>query len=199
MGNLLLTTSLVLDAAPDGMLMVAADGTIRFANWIAMASFGYTRDELSSMNVDALVPESVRDRHLCLREAYMKDPKERAVANNSRLNAIRKGGVEFPIEISWCPFVLSGESLVIASIKDISERKKIEDQLKASHDLLYELSDQVTGILYQFKLSVNGVFSVPFASRGLIGMRHRHDGECICRRPRKIPACRYERRGDQAH
>ena len=160
----------VLDAAPDGMLMVAADGTIRFANRIAMASLGYTLDELSIMNVDALVPKSVRDRYRCHREAYMKYPKGRAVVNNSRLNAIRKGGVEFPVEISLCQFVLSGESLVIASIKDISERKKIEDQLKASHDLLHELSEQVPGVLYQFKLSVNGIFSVPFASRGLIEM-----------------------------
>jgi PAS domain S-box-containing protein len=160
----------VLEAAPDGMLMVASDGTIRFANWIAMASFGYTLDELSTMNVDSLVPESVRNRHRCHREAYLKNPTARATTNNSGLNAIKKDGVEFPVEISWHQFVLNGESLVIASIKDISERKKIEEQLKASHDLLYELSEQVPGVFYQFKLSTNGIFSVPFASRGLIDM-----------------------------
>ena len=161
---------LVLDATPDGMLMVATDGTIRFANWIAMASFGYTLDELSTMNVDSLVPESVRERHRYHREAYIKNPQGRAVANSSRLNAVRKNGAEFPVEISLHQFVLNSESLVIASIKDISERNKIEDQLKASHNLLYELSEQVPDVFYQFKLSVNGVFSVPFASRGLIDM-----------------------------
>ncbi len=160
----------VLDATPESMLMVAPDGAIRFANQMAVASFGYAQAELSGLNVDALVPASMRDGHRHHREAYLQNPVARAIASEGKLRATRKGGLEFPIEINLSHFAFHGESLVIASIKDITVRKRIEEQLQSSHALLHELSEQVPGVFYQFKLSGNGIFSAPFASRGLMDM-----------------------------
>jgi len=59
---------------------------------------------------------------------------------------------------------------LFGTVQDITERKRVEEQLKQSHDLLTKLSDQFPGVLYQFKMTAQGQFSVPFASRGSVEM-----------------------------
>jgi PAS domain S-box-containing protein len=93
----------LLEAAPDAMVVIDAHGTIVIANGQAGAMFGYERDELAGQPIDRLVPAPVRDTHRPHPEAYVADPHVRPMGSGVDLQARRKDGSEFPVEISLAP------------------------------------------------------------------------------------------------
>jgi PAS domain S-box-containing protein len=121
----------LLEAAPDGILEVNADGKIVLVNQAAERMFGYTRDELLALNVEALVPAAMRGDHHRHRHAYAASPQTRPMGTGLELKAQRKDGSLFPVEISLSPNWTDGVMYVIALIRDISERKESEDRLRA--------------------------------------------------------------------
>jgi PAS domain S-box-containing protein len=123
----------VLEAAPDGMLLVAGDGVIRFANDVAARLFAYPQQELIGQSVDILVPAAVRGGHHQKRNSFAEHPVSRPMAANSGLQAVRRNQETFPVEISLSPFVLNAERLVIVSVTDISARVTAERALAAAH------------------------------------------------------------------
>ena len=288
----------VLESAPDGMLIVNADGSIQFANRMSTSILGYSNSELCAMNVDQLVPDALRAGHAGKRLLFQINPQSRSGKTLDNLRAQRKDGVDVPVDLSLSTFVLNGDTVVIASladissrlaaqraltegdtklrkaqeiagfgsymtnlvtgqwessaqldaifgidehfdhnipnwnsllhpdyqqaaldhylevirdrsdfrmdyeivrpvdgvrrwvaangeleyaadgtplrligtIQDITERKKIEADLQKSHDLLRKVSEQVPGVLFQFKMAADGAYSAPFASSGLLEM-----------------------------
>lgn len=131
----------MIDAAPDPMLLVANDGIISFANRAAHSTFGYPSNALIGQNVDNLMPPRSRSSHA----AYRKDFEIGRIAHPSDakrpLNAIRKDGTEFPVEVSLSRFQIDGQAVVIASIRDITERKQTTELLQQSFAQLRRLSD----------------------------------------------------------
>ena len=119
----------VLEASPDAMLLVNAEGEIQYANHVAFHMFRYAADEMATLNVDALVPQSMRRQHSEKRKAFANAPAARAMAANKSLLARRKDGVEFPIEVGLSPFRINDSDVVIATITDISERVKGQNRL----------------------------------------------------------------------
>ncbi|HWI42246.1 MAG TPA: EAL domain-containing protein [Nocardioides sp.] len=113
---------LVIEAVPNAMLMVSADGRIVLANAEAEEAFGYRRDELMHMHVEALVPERYRGPHSGYRDAYLAHPSQRAMGVGRELYGVRSDGSELPIEIGLNPIAIGGETYVLASIIDITER-----------------------------------------------------------------------------
>jgi PAS domain S-box-containing protein len=122
---------LVLDSAPDAMIVVDAEGTIRYANQQAELLFGYAVDDLEGRKVDELVPERLRHAHQAHRAGYYKKPATRAMGAGSELLARRKDGSVLPVEISLSPVPSSSGLLVAAAIRDITVRRKTE--LAAQH------------------------------------------------------------------
>jgi PAS domain S-box-containing protein len=120
----------MLATAPDAILTTDGLGRILFLNTQAEKMFGYTRDELLLQSVDILVPERFRGRHVGDRKDYYAQPRTRPM--NSGLNSVgrRKDGTEFPVEISLSPLKTGEGTLVTTIIRDISERKKVEEDLK---------------------------------------------------------------------
>jgi PAS domain S-box-containing protein len=116
----------LLESAPDAVLTVDGGGRVVFLNAQAVHMFGYSREELLSMQVDALVPDHHRARHAAHRESYRHRPRLRPMGGGLDLKGRRKDGTIFPVEISLSPFVSDGEHLVTAFIRDVSERKRIE-------------------------------------------------------------------------
>ncbi len=121
----------LLEAAPDAILEVDAGGSIVLLNNAAEKMFGYTRQELLGLNVDALVPNSMRVGHHQHRGSYTDHPQTRPMGTGLELNAQRKDGSLLPVEISLSPNPVNGELRVIAVVRDITKRKEIEDRLKA--------------------------------------------------------------------
>jgi hypothetical protein len=129
----------VLDAAPDGVIIVDARGTILLANRQAHVLFGYGAAELVGQSVDALLPTALRGGHAAHRDAYVRAPRTRLIGIGLDLLARRKDGTEFPVEISLSPMATPEGVVVIASVRDITERKRIEADLRAlNEDLAHQ-------------------------------------------------------------
>src|SRR5215471_18012907 len=121
----------LLEAAPDAILEVDQDGRILLVNQAAENIFGYSRDELLGLTVEALVPTALRGSHARLRTSYIANPQTRPMGTGLELKAQRKDGSLFPVEISLSPN-RTGEGLrVIAIVRDISERKQAENRIRA--------------------------------------------------------------------
>ncbi|WP_408898849.1 putative bifunctional diguanylate cyclase/phosphodiesterase [Nocardioides sp. R1-1] len=113
---------LVIEAAPNAMVMVDHSGRIVLANSEAVRAFGYSRDELLSMAVEELVPAASRAAHELFRTAYLADPSRRGMGLGRELRGVRKDGTDLPIEIGLNPIRIGDEQFVLASVIDITER-----------------------------------------------------------------------------
>ena len=122
----------VLELAPDGLMVVDADGIIRMANAQCETLFGYTREELIGQPVEILVPPDVRPKHPAKRDAFHRSPTIREMGAGRELRAVRKDGALFPAEIALSPLrVAEGQPPQVAlSVRDVAERKRAEAELQ---------------------------------------------------------------------
>lgn len=131
----LLSTS-ILEAIPDAVAAVNRQGVIIQVNSQTEAMFGYTRDELIGQSVEMLVPERQRTQHHQHREGFHQQAKIRRMGSGLDLYARRRDGSEFPVEISLSPVATGNGSVVLSVIRDISDRKRIEQELRRAHEEL---------------------------------------------------------------
>ncbi len=120
----------LLEAAPDAIVEVAADGKIVLINRIAEEMFGYSRDELLGQSVDLLVPDAIRQHHYRHRDSYLEHPRTRPMGTGLDLHARRRDGSLFPVEISLSPIQTEGGMHVTAVIRDVTERKRAESEVR---------------------------------------------------------------------
>ncbi|GAB2973611.1 putative bifunctional diguanylate cyclase/phosphodiesterase [Nocardioides montaniterrae] len=141
---------LLIEAVPSAMVLVDADGRIVMVNSEAERSFGYSRDELLALQVDHLVPAASRAAHRGYREAYLAHPSRRAMGVGRELYGVRKDGTEMPIEIGLNPITITDRAYVLASIIDITERRRGQEAAEAARqaDQLEHIlrHDQLTGL-----------------------------------------------------
>jgi PAS domain S-box-containing protein len=135
----------LLEALPDAIVAVDRDGTIVQVNSQAQELFGYDRDELIGHSVDMLVPETYRRRHHHHRESYAQTPKTRRMGADLDLYGRRRNGSEFPVEISLSPVSTEKGGFVLSAIRDITDRKKIAEELRRANEELYRRTAEQLG------------------------------------------------------
>ena len=117
---------LMVEAAPNAMIMVNREGKITLVNAQTEKLFGYTREELIGQLVDILVPIKTRPGHPKLRDSFFAAPKARSMGIGRDLYGVTKSGTEVPVEIGLNPIETPEGLFTLASIIDISERKHAE-------------------------------------------------------------------------
>ena len=131
---------LVVEAAPNAMIMVSPQGTMTLVNAQTEAIFGYSRYELVGRAIEMLLPERFRAAHPELRAAYFADAKKRIMGAGRELFGLRKDGSEVPLEIGLNPIESAEGMYVVASITDITRRRQAERDAAQQRDELAHLS-----------------------------------------------------------
>lgn len=137
----------LFDEAPNAILVVRSSGDIVRANAEAERMFGYPRERLQSMQVDALVPADLRAQHAELRAGYVLRPERRPMGSGRHLSACRADGTLFNVDIMLSPLESRSDMLTIATVLDVTalhrQQEKIESALREKETLLKEIYHRV--------------------------------------------------------
>jgi len=175
----------LLESATQSILAVDRSGTIRVANSMTEAMFGYSRDEVLGQPLAMLMPERFRDLHDGHLAGFFSAPRTRPMGAGLDLVGCRKDGVEFPVEVSLSHMETTGDTLAVCFISDISERKQSEAQLRAltaklitaqemsSKHLARELHDVFSQKLAVLGLEITAIEQHPSESAEARGKRLR--------------------------
>lgn len=147
---------LVIDASPSGMLLVDEQGNIEIANGAIESLFGYSREALLGERVELLVPDGVRSLHRQYRDDYLRAPRARPMAEDADLFARRRDGTTFPVEIGLSPLSMDGKFHVLASVMDITHRKRTEQALRQSNEDLEQFAYAASHDLQEPLRAVSG-------------------------------------------
>ena len=122
----------LVEAIPDGVMLVDASGRIQLVNHQAEVLFGFDREAVLGQPVEVLMPERFRPLHPAHRGDYAAEPHVRPMGSGLRLFGQRQDGSEFPVEISLSPITAAGAPMVLATIRDVTERHALEQQARAA-------------------------------------------------------------------
>jgi PAS domain S-box-containing protein len=136
---------LAIEAAPTGMILVDRDGHIALVNAQLETLFGYPRELLVSQPVELLVPQQFRTQHPGLRKAFLGDPRFHTMGAGRELFGLHRDGRQIPISIALNPFHNENGEFVLASVVDITERKRAEQALRESEERL-RMAQQIARI-----------------------------------------------------
>jgi PAS domain S-box-containing protein len=154
----------LLEAAPDAWVVANRHGKIVLVNTETERMFGYQRDELLGQDIEILIPWHFRDRHARHQANYFAQPKARRMGPALELAGRRKDGTEFAAEISLSPLRAGEELLVLSTIRDVTEGKRVIEALRESEERFRRVFEEgplglaLVGKDHRF-LNVNSAFS----------------------------------------
>jgi PAS domain S-box-containing protein len=160
----------LLETVPDAIVMVNNTGRIVLINSQAETLFGYKRDELIGKPVEILLPERFRQSHVEHRTGYFTEPKTRTMGAGLELFACQKNGSEFPVEISLSPLGTEAGTFAMSAIRDITDRKKLQEELRRKNDELEQqnrLIQQANRLKSEFLANMSHELRTPL--NGIIG------------------------------
>ena len=125
---------ILLESAPDAMIIVDDSGEIAIVNGQAERMFGYDRKNMIGNKIEMLLPDRARKSHVGHRQEYSSGPSIRPMGVALELVGQRKDGSEFPVEISLSPVSTPKASFVSSVIRDVTNRKRMEQEIIAAQE-----------------------------------------------------------------
>jgi PAS domain S-box-containing protein len=133
----------LFENATEGIILTDQDGNILLANPATGKMFGYEPRELINNAIELLLPQSIRHKHVGLRNTFYKNPQHRAMGSGRDLYAQKKNGDNFPVEVSLSYYYRGEKRYVIAFIVDITHRKQIEKSMHVQQQQLEKITDEL--------------------------------------------------------
>ncbi|QWR77600.1 transporter substrate-binding domain-containing protein [Candidatus Magnetomonas plexicatena] len=159
----------IIEAAPDGIIIVNQSGQIILTNFMADKIFGYEHDELIGKTIEVLVPPAIAASHVSKRDGFLKSNATRRIGERVHVTGVRKDGTEFPVDLGLSLLDADGtrDVCACATVKDITKAKQAEDELRQhTEDLerfsrltidreerMIELKEEVNTLLAQMNQS----------------------------------------------
>ncbi len=175
--NTLSSLQAILNTVVDGIITIDKDRNIRSFNLAASRIFGYSEEEVIGRNVNILMPEHYRNSHDQFVLHYMDTADARIIGRGGReLEAQRKDGVIFPIELGISEAEMDNERIFVGIVRDITERKKADDLLIENENKLRSIVDHTVdglitideaGTIETFNRSCETIFG--YAGKEVIG------------------------------
>jgi PAS domain S-box-containing protein len=154
----------LLESAPDAMVIVDGQGRVQLVNAQTERLFGYSREELIGKPVELLMPERFHRQHVGHRHLYSGSPRPREMGAGLELSGRRKDGTEFPVEISLSPIKTRGGILISSAIRNVSDRRQTEEQIRKLNSVLSERVFELKAVnkeLESFSYSVSHDLRAP--------------------------------------
>ncbi|MFC1673103.1 PAS domain-containing sensor histidine kinase [Pseudomonadota bacterium] len=124
----------VIEANPDTIIVSDERGRITQTNSEIEKLLGYSREEIIGQAIEDLIPQNLRERHSNIRKTYFSERRHHLTGNMSMITAQRKNGSVIPVDIALGDFKIKGISYTVASIRDMTEHREIENQLRDAKD-----------------------------------------------------------------
>lgn len=131
----------LLESAPDAIIITDSNGNIKLINALSEKLFDYDRAELINQKIELLIPERFSN-HAKLRAEYFKNPQPRGMGGARELFARKKDGSEIPVEIRLSPIETEDGLLVSAAIRDVTDRKKVEEEVRKAKELFQKVFEE---------------------------------------------------------
>ncbi len=161
----------VVEYLPDGTVMVDRDGRIVLVNQETARMFGFARGELLGQSLDVLIPERYHAHHHGLAARFLAERRQRSMNEGRDLWARRKDGTVFPVDISLHSFERHGESFAVASIRDMTERHRLREEIETNLSIqnvtrqILQTSLEPISLEEHLKRTLDLILSIPWFSR----------------------------------
>jgi len=195
----------LLESAPDAMVIIDSTGIIRLTNLRCETLFGYNHKELLGLHVDMIVPEQFREAFHEYQIRSCIGDRARSQDSVMELAGLRKGAEEFPVEINISPLITAEGTLVTIAIRDITQRKQIEDKLQIINEQNMHAMAMFDPQLRYLAVSGQWIVDYGLGDMELIGKPHyeifpeisdewkRIHQECLLGKVHKCSEARFER------
>lgn len=160
----------VVEAMPDGVVIVDGDGRIVVVNNTAERMLDYSRDELLGQPVEVLIPIDLHHAHVLHRAGFAEAPRRRSMGAGLDLAARRRDGSTFDVEISLAPAQLDGANVVIASIRDVTAKRLVEAELEEARQRVMLAADHERIARDLHDTVIQRLFATGLTLQSLIGM-----------------------------
>ncbi|QLY27344.1 ATP-binding protein [Bdellovibrio sp. KM01] len=140
--------NIIVDSVPNGLIVVDIRGEILMCNSEMEKMFGYDNGELIGQSLEILVPREVRTNHVGLRSGFFEHPSKRQMGAGRDLRGVRKDGSEIPVEIGLNPLATEQGNFVVASVVDITERKKLDLMLIKAYEEVQQKNLEMEQFVY---------------------------------------------------
>lgn len=125
---------MILDTAVDGIITIDAHGHVRTMNQSAERIFGYSANEVVGHNIKMLMPKPYRDMHDMYLANYIRSGEAHIIGIGREVVGLRKDGTEFPMDLAVSEGSAGGQRLFTGFVRDITERRTVEDDLRNARD-----------------------------------------------------------------